>query len=142
MNLLARAIAIAAEAHVAQIDKAGVPYVLHPLRMMAQMSSDEERMTAVLHDVVEDSPWTFDQLIGEGIPEAVVSALRCVTKIGEDEDYTAFIHRAAANPIARRVKLADLADNMNMLRIDVLSDKDVVRLRKYHSHYQWLKQQP
>ena len=79
MNLLARAIAIAAEAHVAQIDKAGVPYVLHPLRMMAQMSSDEERMTAVLHDVVEDSPWTFDQLIGEGIPEAVVSALRCVT---------------------------------------------------------------
>jgi len=69
----------------------------------------------------------------------VIDALRCVTKLHEDEDYTLFIERAASNSIAKAVKLADLEDNMNILRIADLSDKDVKRLRKYHTHWKWLK---
>ena len=142
MNPLAKAIAIAATVHLADVDKGGAPYILHPLRMMAQMDTDEARMTAILHDVVEDHEkdgWTFDRLSSEGIPDAVISALRCVTKVSADEDYTAFIKRAASNPIARKVKIADLEDNMNMLRISHLRDKDVVRLQKYHAHWQWIR---
>ena len=98
-------------------------------------------MTAVLHDVVEDhfhEGWTFDRLLSEGIPQTVVDALKCVTKTHEDEDYTAFIYRAAANPIAKKVKIADLEDNMNMLRFKTLSDKDLERLKKYHLHWNML----
>ena len=142
LNQLAKAIAIAATAHLADVDKGGAPYILHPLRMMAQMDTDEARMTAILHDVVEDHEkdgWTFDRLRSEGIPDAVISALRCVTKVSADEDYTAFIKRAASNPIARKVKIADLEDNMNMLRISHLRDKDVLRLQKYHTHWEWIR---
>jgi (p)ppGpp synthase/HD superfamily hydrolase len=144
MNPLAHAIAIAALAHENDVDKAGAPYILHPLRMMTQMTSDEARMTAVLHDVVEDhlqDGWTFDRLQAEGIPAPVVTALRCVTKLTEDEDYDEFMRRAAANPVARMVKLADLEDNMNMLRITELRDRDLDRLRKYHRAWHWLSGQ-
>jgi (p)ppGpp synthase/HD superfamily hydrolase len=145
MNPLVKAIAIASNAHLThEPDKGGAAYILHPLRMMMRMTTDEERMVAVLHDVVEDhidEGWTFERLADEGIPESVIAALRCVTKVTEDEDYTAFIHRAASNPLAKAVKLADLEDNMNVLRIADLSDKDVKRLRKYHSHWKWLMAQ-
>jgi (p)ppGpp synthase/HD superfamily hydrolase len=105
------------------------------------MHSDEEKMTAVLHDVVEDhlhEGWTFDRLLAEGIPQVVIDALKCVTKTHEDEDYTDFIKRAATNPIAKKVKIADLEDNMNMLRFKDLSEKDIERLRKYHMHWNML----
>lgn len=146
MDPLVKAIAIASNAHLTHDpDKGGAAYILHPLRMMMRMATDEERMVAVLHDVVEDhinEGWTFERLAYEGIPESVIAALRCVTKVSEDEDYTAFIHRAASNPLAKAVKLADLEDNMDVLRIADLSDKDVKRLRKYHSHWKWLIAQP
>jgi (p)ppGpp synthase/HD superfamily hydrolase len=142
---VAKAIAIASTAHLTHApDKGGSPYVLHPIRMMMRMTTDEERMTAVLHDVVEDHAsegWTFERLAEEGIPESVIAALRCVTKLVDDEDYTEFIHRAASNTIAKAVKLADLEDNMNMLRIAELTDKDIQRLKKYHSHWRWLMAQ-
>ena len=143
MNPLAKAISIAAAAHVDDIDKGGNPYILHPLRMMSQMHTEEEKITAILHDVVEDHArdgWTFDRLAQEGISLAVISALQCITKVTDDEDYTAFIQRAAQNQIARKVKIADLEDNMNMLRIAHLRDKDVKRLKKYHLHWQWIRQ--
>ncbi len=142
MNPLAKAITIASTAHLTHApDKGGSPYILHPIRMMMRMTTDEERMTAVLHDVVEDHAsegWTFERLAAEGIPESVIAALRCVTKLVDDEDYTEFIHRAASNTIAKAVKLADLEDNMNMLRIAELTDKDIQRLKKYHLHWRWL----
>ncbi len=144
MNPLSRAIAIAAEVHVNDTDKGGSAYILHPLRMMAKMTTDEERMAAILHDVVEDhhdDGWSFDRLEAEGIPISVIEALRCVTKISDDEDYISFIHRVAANPLARTVKLADLEDNMNMLRISDLTEWDLARLKKYHIAYQWLQKQ-
>jgi (p)ppGpp synthase/HD superfamily hydrolase len=139
---LGKAIAIAAIAHQHDVDKGGAPYILHPLRMMMRMNNDTARMVAVLHDVVEDHAaegWTFERLAAEGIPPEVVEALRCVTKHPDDADYDAFIARAASHPIAKAVKLADLEDNMNLLRLDALSDKAVERLRKYHRHWQALQ---
>jgi (p)ppGpp synthase/HD superfamily hydrolase len=143
MSNLARAIAIAAEAHVNQLDKAGAPYVLHPLRMMQRMDTDEERIVAVLHDVVEDGPgWDFERVRGEGFSEPVLAALESVTAKPEEKgDYMAFIRRAALNPIGRRVKLADLEDNMNVLRIAQLAEKDLRRVEKYHRAWQWLRSQ-
>jgi (p)ppGpp synthase/HD superfamily hydrolase len=143
MSTLARAIAIAAEAHVNQVDKAGAPYVLHPLRMMFRVEGNDARIVAVLHDVVEDGPgWSFERLRGEGFSEAVLGALECVTKRPEEqpeERYMTFIARAAANPIARQVKLADLQDNMDVSRIAQITEKDVRRLEKYHRAWTWLK---
>ena len=100
-STLERAIAIAAEAHAGQVDKAGAPYVLHPLRMMLSMTSIDERIVAVLHDVCEDCPgWTFDQLRGEGFSDHIIEALHSVTK-RDGEKYEDFVRRAAADPIGR-----------------------------------------
>lgn len=138
MATLERAIAIAATAHAGQRDKTGAPYILHPLRMMMRLDSIESRIVAMLHDVVEDTEWTFDALAAEGFSEAVLSALECVTK-REGEEYQAFVQRSAANPIARQVKLMDLEDNMNILRLATVTDKDLERLRKYHQAWLALK---
>ncbi len=148
MNSLAKAIAIASTAHLTHApDKGGAAYILHPLRMMMRMSTDDERMVAVLHDVVEDHKhegYTFEFLAKEGIPGYIIEALRCVTKTDEeerlkDEAYEGFIRRAATNPIAKAVKLADLEDNMNMLRIAKLEEKDFTRLKRYHDSWHLLK---
>lgn len=131
MNTLERAIAIAAEAHAGQVDKAGAPYVLHPLRLMLRMSSIDERIVAVLHDVCEDCPeWTFDRLRKEGFPDHVIESLQSVTK-RDGEDYDTFVRRAGANPIGRRVKRADMIDNMDLSRIAAPSEKDFQRSERY-----------
>jgi (p)ppGpp synthase/HD superfamily hydrolase len=131
MATLERAVAIAAEAHVGQRDKAGAVYLLHPLRLMMQMTSEAAMIAAVLHDVVEDSAWTLDQMRAEGFSEEVLSAIDCLTG-REGESYEVFIERVKPNPIARQVKLADLADNMNLRRIAEITPKDLARLEKYH----------
>jgi (p)ppGpp synthase/HD superfamily hydrolase len=131
MSILERAIAIAAEAHAGQVDKAGAPYVLHPLRMMLRLATMEERIVAVLHDVCEDCPgWDFARLRREGFSENVLEALGSVTK-HDGEDYEAFVRRAAANPIGRRVKLADLHDNCDLSRITAPTPRDFERIEKY-----------
>ncbi len=131
MSTLERAIAIAAEAHAGQVDKAGAPYILHPLRVMMALSTPEERMVAVLHDVCEDCPgWDFDRLRAEGFPEAVIAGLQAVTR-REGEDYESFVRRAARHPIGRRVKRADLADNSDLSRIAEPTEKDRARAEKY-----------
>jgi (p)ppGpp synthase/HD superfamily hydrolase len=117
MSTLERAIVIAAEGHAGVKDKGGAPYILHPLRMMLSLSSSDERIVAVLHDVCEDCQgWTLDRLRGEGFPDRTIAALDSVTT-REGEDYEAFARRAAANPIGRQVKLADLKDNCDLSRI-------------------------
>lgn len=131
MSTLARAIAIAAEAHVDQREKSGVPYILHPIRIMLRMSTEAEMMVAILHDVVEDTSWTLDQLRKEGFPEEVVEAVDCVTRRGT-ESYAEFVERARYNPVARKVKVADLEDNMDIRRLPDVSDKSLERLKKYH----------
>ena len=131
MSTLERAIVIAAEAHAGITDKGGAPYILHPLRMMMDLTSAEERIVAVLHDVCEDCPgWTFERLRGEGFSEEILADLDSVTK-REGETYEEFALRAAINPIGRRVKLADLRDNSDLSRITNPSVKDHQRIAKY-----------
>lgn len=125
------AISVAARAHKGQKDKAGAPYLLHPLRMMLRMDSEAAMMAAVLHDVVEDTDWTLQRLREAGFSEEVVEAVDCLTH-REGESYEQFVGRVRANPIARRVKVADLEDNMNIRRIGQLGAKDLERLEKYH----------
>lgn len=130
MATLERAIEIAARAHLGQIDKAGAPYILHPLRVMLNVNTSEQRMAAVLHDTVEDTDVTFDDLISEGFSAAVVEAVRALTKHHREPRIEA-AKRAAANPIARVVKLADVADNMDMSRLPNPTEKDFARLKQY-----------
>ncbi len=133
MSTLERAIAIAAEAHAGQVDKAGAPYILHPLRIMMSLTSIDERIVGVLHDVCEDCPgWDFDRLRREGFSDAVIAGLGSVTK-RDGEAYDAFVRRAAADPIGRRVKRADLRDNSDLSRIAAPTEKDRMRLEKYRS---------
>lgn len=130
MATLERALVIAAEAHQGTTDKGGAPYILHPLRLMQQMTTTDERIVALLHDVVEDSPWTLDALRAEGFFEEVVSAVDGLTR-REGESYEDFIERGAANPLARRVKLADIEDNMDVRRLVEIGEKDLERLQRY-----------
>jgi hypothetical protein len=130
MSTLDRAIVIAVKAHENQIDKAGAPYVLHPLRMMLRLSTNEERITAVLHDVIEDCGVTLEELRAEGFPEAVIEAIDSVTR-RSDESYEAFVLRAVKNPIGRHVKLVDLQDNSDLSRIANPTAHDYERIKKY-----------
>lgn len=130
MSTLEKAIEIAARAHAGQTDKGGAPYILHPLRLMLAQRDLYARMAAVLHDVVEDTALTFDDLAREGFPAEVMDAVRALTK-QPGEDRIAAARRAAANPIACAVKLADVADNMDLSRIPAPSDKDHARLQQY-----------
>lgn len=131
------AISIAALAHKGQTDKAGNPYLLHPLRMMMQMKSEAAMMVAVLHDVVEDADWTLEQLRERGFSEEVLTAVDCVTN-RTGESYEEFIERVQTNSIAKQVKIADLEDNMNIRRINEISPKDLERLEKYHKSWRLL----
>ena len=130
MSTRERAIALAATAHAGQTDKAGAPYILHALRVMLRCETNEERMAAVMHDMVEDCGWTLDQLRAEGFPEPVVEAVDAVTR-RDGETYEDFVLRARLHPIGRRVKLADLADNSDLSRLPEVTPRDQARLEKY-----------
>src|SRR5690606_16160014 len=125
-------IIFATEAHRGQVDKAGVPYILHPLRMMCRQQNDTERIIALLHDVIEDTDYTFDDLRRMGYEEEIIEAVDCLTR-RDDETYEAFIQRIKTNPLARRVKLADLQDNMDLRRIRLLQEHDLERLQRYQN---------
>jgi (p)ppGpp synthase/HD superfamily hydrolase len=127
---LEEAIGIAVQAHRGQKNRAGAPYILHPLRMMFRVQTEAQRMAAVLHDVVEDTEWTLEALRERGFPAEVVDAVDHLTR-REAESYDEFVTRAAAHPVARRVKLADLEDNMDVRRTGTLAEDDVERLGRY-----------
>lgn len=129
-RLLAEAIALAARLHAGTVDKAGAPYILHPLRVMQAVDSDEDRIAAVLHDCVEDCGISLHE-INAMFGRAVSDAIDALTR-REDESYEDFVLRCKANPIARRVKLADLEDNMNLDRLGrAPTVADLDRNRKY-----------
>ena len=128
--MLNKAIEIANRAHMGQVDKAGAPYILHPLRVMMTRDNEIERICAVLHDVIEDSDVTFDDLREEGFSEQIIEVLNCITKRA-GESYDNFIDRILGNETACRVKLADLCDNMNISRIKNPTEKDKERIKKY-----------
>lgn len=133
-NILDKAIEMAAEAHKGQTDRAGKAYIGHVTRVMQAGVTPEERMAGILHDIVEDTHWTFEDLLREGIPADVVDAVRCLTR-NEGESYGQFIERVKTNPTAIAVKLNDLRDNMDVTRLPAITDEDVARLRKYHRAY-------
>ena len=138
MQLLTKAISIALKEHEGQTDKAGMPYAGHIMRVMQAGKTIDEKIVGVLHDVVEDTTWTFDALLAEGFPVHIVDALRCVTKLSDDEPYESFINRVKTNPLVVAVKINDLTDNMDIRRLQTLTDADVQRLRKYLKAYQSL----
>jgi (p)ppGpp synthase/HD superfamily hydrolase len=131
---LQKASKIAVAAHSTQKDKAGASYILHPLRVMLSLESEDERIVGVLHDVLEDGQGLWPGKVREEIEPRLLASLELVTKTKDEEksgDYMAFIRRLAHDPIARRVKLADLRDNLNVLRLETVSEKDRDRLNKY-----------
>ena len=130
MPTIERAIEIAATAHAGQRDKAGQPYIFHPLRVMLRVDGAHEQMAAVLHDVVEDTSVTLDNLAREGFPSEVLRAIAALTKLPGETRLEAAA-RAAADPVARKVKLADNAENMDLSRIPNPTDKDYARCREY-----------
>ena len=139
ISLVEKAIALALEAHQGQLDKSGSPYILHPLRLMLQMESETEMITALLHDVVEDSAWELDQLREMGFPAEVLEALALLTHDTAGDPYDDYIQRIKQNPLARRVKLADLSHNMDIRRLPApLSMKDMGRLEKYRRAWEAL----
>ncbi|TYP72376.1 GTP pyrophosphokinase [Paenibacillus methanolicus] len=131
------AIAIALKAHRGQTDKGGLPYILHPLAVMNRVTTLEEKIVAVLHDVVEDTCITLDVLRQEGLEEELISAISNLTK-REGENYTEFIERAKNNPISRNVKIADIEENLNIFRIKEPTQKDYDRIEKYKTALEYL----
>jgi len=130
MSTLARAIALAAQYHEGQTDKGGRPYVFHPLRLMLKALTEQEQIAAVLHDTIEDTDLTLDDLRKEGFSDEIVEAIDRLSR-REDETYREFILRIKENRLAARVKILDLQDNMDLTRIKKPSEKDQKRLLKY-----------
>ncbi len=138
LEQLEKAIALAVEAHRGQKDRYGAPYILHPLRVMARVETPLEKTVAVLHDVVEDTDWTLDRLREEGFGSPVIEALDCLTKRA-GEDYMDYVRRCAGRPLARRVKLADLEDNMDLRRVPESDEPDPARWKRYLEAWRWLE---
>ena len=138
MSTIEKAISLAIEAHKGKVDKAGAPYILHPLRVMFQMETKEEMIAAVLHDVLEDTAITSDQLKEMGFSETLLEALDSVTKRA-GETYEDFVRRAALHPIGKKIKLADLRDNMDLSRLEEITDNDIKRVKKYHGALKIIK---
>ena len=130
MNL-SKAIEIACRAHEGEVDKGGQPYILHPIRLMLKMKNDEARIVAVLHDVVEDSNFTLSDLREHGFGQAILEAVDCLTK-KNGETYELFIERISENRLAKKVKIEDIKDNLDLTRLDEVTEKDILRLCKYH----------
>lgn len=131
MSNLEQAIAVATKAHTGQVDKAGQPYILHPLRLMFKFEAEIEMIVAVMHDVIEDSAFTQDDLKKLGFSDEVVEAIDCLSK-RQGEAYDSFILRVSKNNLARKIKIEDIKDNLNLSRLKTISDKDLRRAAKYH----------
>lgn len=130
MSTLARAIALAAQYHEGQTDKGGRPYIFHPLRLMLKALTEDEQIVAVLHDTIEDTDLTLDDLRRDGFSSEIVEAVDRLSR-RDDETYHEFILRIKENRLAARVKILDIQDNMDLTRIKKPSDKDRKRLEKY-----------
>jgi len=138
-KLLALAIYLASKGHLNQMDKGGNPYILHPLRLMNQFTDVELKIIAILHDYIEDTDATLDDLIEYGFTTRVVLALDALTH-RKGESYYDYVLRIAANADATAIKKADLKDNSDITRLKnpKLTEVDVLRMEKYANTYQFL----
>ncbi|MGN0135756.1 GTP pyrophosphokinase [Anaerotignum sp.] len=137
--MLEKAMILAAKGHAGQVDKGGQPYILHPVRVMLQCETLEEKIVAILHDLLEDTEYTAQDLEKEGFPAEIMEAVSCLTR-REGEEYMAYIEKVCKNPLAARVKYADLMDNMDISRIPNPTEKDHQRLKKYAAALQRIKE--
>lgn len=131
------ALLIAIRAHEGQMDKSGREYVMHPIRVAERCKDLRAKIVALLHDTIEDTGVTPDYLHSQGFPDEIIEGVLSVTK-REGESYEDFVRRAALNPLGREVKRADLEDNMDIRRLETISDEDVTRLRKYLKAWHYL----
>lgn len=128
--MLEKAIQIALNAHHGQVDRGGEPYILHPLRVMLGQKTETAKICAVLHDVIEDTAVTLEDLRREGFREDIIDTVKTLTKL-DGEDYEDYIQRVVQNKVACQVKLMDLKDNMDLSRLDVALEADFKRYKKY-----------
>ena len=131
------ALELSVEKHKNQTDKAGNPYILHPLHVMENVNSKEGKIVAILHDIIEDTDVTEDYLLKIGLSKRIVDAVVALTR-SEDIDYQEYIKNLSSNPLAKEVKLADLEHNMDLKRLPTLEEKDLERNRKYQIAYHYL----
>lgn len=125
-------------AHRDQTDKSGIPYVFHPIHLAEQMEDEDTTIVALLHDVVEDTAYTIEDLEAMGFPRRVIAAIRLMTH-EEGVPYMDYVARIREDPIARAVKLADLAHNSDTTRLDVVDEQAKARLEKYAQAIRLLK---
>ena len=128
--MIEKAIKIAIKAHEGQKDKSGKAYILHPLRIMSSFKNENEQIIAILHDVIEDSDYTYDDLRNNGFSEDIINAIDSVTK-RENENYFDFINRSKKNNLGRKIKIADINDNLDLSRLDNPQKEDYERIEKY-----------
>ena len=140
MSMLQTALEVALQVHKGQVDKAGQEYILHPIRVMLQMNTEFLKTIAVLHDVLEDSSWTENDLINAGISKEAVEQIKILTRL-KHESYSTYLQRIAGSHAAMRVKLADLKDNMDLNRLDTITTKDFERNIKYQDASEYLAKQ-
>ena len=129
-EVLRAALRIAVDAHRAQTDRAGQPYLFHPLTVAGLTESDDAFIAALLHDVMEDSDYTAADLLAAGIPAHIVDALRLLTH-DPAEPYLDYVRRIRENPLAAAVKRADLTHNSDLSRLPTVTEKDLARAEKY-----------
>ena len=132
-----KAIKLMFEKHKDQVDKSGMPYVFHPFHLAEQMDDEETTITALLHDIVEDTNTTFEDLRKLGFSDNVINALKLMTH-DKNIDYFEYVKNISKNPIARKVKIKDLEHNMDTSRLDEVTDKDLERVKKYKKCYKYL----
>lgn len=138
-DLTKKAMKISFNAHKEQVDKSGIPYVFHPFHLAEQMTDEITVATALLHDVVEDTPITFDYLKEQGVPEKVIDALKLLTH-KDDVPYLEYVKKLKNNEIAKRVKLADLKHNSDLTRLNKVDEKALVRVEKYKKAIEMLEE--
>lgn len=129
-NMTKKALKLCFEAHKAQLDKSGIPYVFHPFHLAEQMKDESTTIVALLHDVIEDTEYTFNDLIAMGFDGAIIDAIELMTH-EEGVPYMDYVEKIKSNPIAREVKLADLRHNSDLSRLDAPTEKDKMRVEKY-----------
>lgn len=136
-SMTKKAIKLIFEKHKGQVDRAGIPYVNHPLHVAEQMQDENTTIVALLHDVVEDTDTTFAELEEMGFNEEIISALKLLTH-DKNVDYFEYVQEVGKNEIARKVKLKDLEHNMDLTRLDNVTNEDLLRVEKYVKSYNYL----
>ena len=135
--MLNKALVIAYHAHDGQFDKGGMPYILHPVTVALHVDSEDEKMVALLHDVVEDSSYSLEDLKKEGFPANVIEAVDILTK-RDGDSYDSYLEKVKKNDLARKVKIADMSHNLDRSRIKDISEKDLERFDKYERSLKFL----